>query len=93
MTSLTSLRHIKKEGEDVLLPCLITDPSATNIHFRKKNGDPLPAGMNVTINPKNGALIQSLHPKYNADYVCSASVRGVEKVSATFSIKVVPGKY
>ncbi|XP_062857069.1 macrophage colony-stimulating factor 1 receptor-like [Trichomycterus rosablanca] len=90
VTPLSSLRFIKKEGEDALLPCLLTDPSATNIHLRMKNGNPPPAGMNVTIYPKKGVLIQSLHPKYNAEYVCSASVRGAEKVSSTFSITVVP---
>lgn len=88
-TSSTSLRVVRKEGEDYLLPCLLTDPTATNLRLRMDNGTSLPPGMNFTVYPHRGILIHSLHPSFNADYVCTALVKGVEKVSKAFSINVI----
>uniref|UniRef100_A0A8B9L017 receptor protein-tyrosine kinase n=1 Tax=Astyanax mexicanus TaxID=7994 RepID=A0A8B9L017_ASTMX len=78
-----------KEGEDVLLPCLLTDPAATNIQLRMDNGTAPPPGMNITFDPKKGMLIRNAHPGYNADYVCRGRIRGVTKQSAIFSINIV----
>uniref|UniRef100_A0A3B1K7Q1 receptor protein-tyrosine kinase n=1 Tax=Astyanax mexicanus TaxID=7994 RepID=A0A3B1K7Q1_ASTMX len=80
---------VMKEGEDVLLPCLLTDPAATNIQLRMDNGTAPPPGMNITFDPKKGMLIRNAHPGYNADYVCSGRIRGVTKQSAIFSINIV----
>lgn len=88
-TSSTSLRVVKKEGEDYLLPCLLTDPSATELGLRMDNGTSVPPGMNFTINRYQGILIHSLHPNFNADYVCTARLNGVEKTSKAFSINVI----
>lgn len=88
-TSSTSLRVVRKEGEDCLLPCLLTDPTATHMGLRMDNSTTLPPGMNFTAFPHRGILIHSLHPRFNADYVCTARVRGVEKVSRAFSINVI----
>ncbi|XP_029917373.1 macrophage colony-stimulating factor 1 receptor isoform X2 [Myripristis murdjan] len=88
-TSSTSLRVVKKEGEDYLLPCLLTDPAATNLGLRMDNGTSLPPGMNFTAYPHKGILIHSLHPSFNADYVCTAKINGVEKSSRAFSINVI----
>uniref|UniRef100_A0A8B9RID0 receptor protein-tyrosine kinase n=1 Tax=Astyanax mexicanus TaxID=7994 RepID=A0A8B9RID0_ASTMX len=80
---------VMKEGEDVLLPCLLTDPAATNIQLRMDNGTAPPPGMNITFDPKKGMLIRNAHPGYNADYVCRGRIRGVTKQSAIFSINIV----
>ncbi|CAL8355141.1 unnamed protein product [Merluccius merluccius] len=88
-TSSSSLRVMRKEGEDGLLPCLLTDPTATDMGLRMDNGTTLPPGMNFTAFPHRGILIHGLHPSFNADYVCTARVRGVEKVSRPFSINVI----
>ncbi|XP_073668333.1 macrophage colony-stimulating factor 1 receptor isoform X2 [Paramisgurnus dabryanus] len=85
----TPLSYVRKEGEDLLLPCLLTDPNATDFTFRMDNKSALPHGMNITYDPKKGVLIRNVHPGYNADYVCSARVRGIEKVSKTFKINVI----
>nr|AAT08795.1 colony stimulating factor 1 receptor precursor membrane-bound form [Carassius auratus] len=85
----TSLRYVRKEGEDLTLPCLLTDPDATDFTFRMDNGSAVPYGMNVTFDPKKGVLIRNVHPGFNADYVCSARIRGVWKVSKIFSINVI----
>ncbi|KAM3866531.1 macrophage colony-stimulating factor 1 receptor [Diretmus argenteus] len=88
-TSSTSLQVVRKEGENYLLPCLLTDPAATDLGLRMDNGTTLPPGMNFTAYPHRGILIHSLHPNFNADYVCTARVNGVEKTSRAFSINVI----
>lgn len=88
-TSSTSLRVVRKEGEDYLLPCLLTDPAATNLGLRMDNGTTVPPGMNFTVHRHRGILIHSLHPSFNADYVCTARVNGVERTSKAFSINVI----
>lgn len=88
-TSSTSLRVVKKEGEDFMMPCLLTDPTATDIGLRMDNGTTVPPGMNFTVHRHRGILIHDLHPGFNADYVCSAKVNGVEKTSKAFSINVI----
>lgn len=88
-TSSTSLRVVRKEGEDYLLPCLLTDPEATDLGLRMDNGTTVPPEMNYTVYRHRGILIHSLQPSFNADYVCTAKVKGVEKTSKAFSINVI----
>ncbi|KAM4622064.1 macrophage colony-stimulating factor 1 receptor [Polymixia lowei] len=88
-TISTFLRVVKKEGEDYLLPCLLTDPAATDLGLRMDNGTTLPPGMNFTAYPQRGILIHNLHPSFNADYVCTARVNGVERTSKAFSINII----
>ncbi|XP_032384009.1 macrophage colony-stimulating factor 1 receptor isoform X1 [Etheostoma spectabile] len=88
-TSSTSLRVVRKEGEDYLLPCLLTDPAATDLGLRMDNGTSVPPGMNYTVYRHRGILIKKLHPRFNADYVCTAKVSGGERTSKAFSINVI----
>lgn len=75
-----------------MLPCLLTDPSATELSLRMDNGTSSPPGMNFTVDRHRGILIHSLHPSFNADYVCTAKVNGVERTSKAFSINVIQSK-
>uniref|UniRef100_A0A3Q3W5X5 receptor protein-tyrosine kinase n=1 Tax=Mola mola TaxID=94237 RepID=A0A3Q3W5X5_MOLML len=88
-TSSTSLRVVRKEGEDYLLPCLLTDPEATDLGLRMDNDTTVPSGMNFTVYRHRGVLIHNLQPSFNADYVCTAKVKGVEGTSKAFSINVI----
>ncbi|XP_034545156.1 macrophage colony-stimulating factor 1 receptor [Notolabrus celidotus] len=88
-TTSTTLRVVRKEGEDYLLPCLLTDPTATDLGLRMDNGTTVPLGMNFTIFRHRGILIHSLRPSFNADYVCTARVNGMERTSRAFSINVI----
>uniref|UniRef100_A0A8C9VJF9 receptor protein-tyrosine kinase n=1 Tax=Scleropages formosus TaxID=113540 RepID=A0A8C9VJF9_SCLFO len=88
-TAVSTFRPLKKEGEDCLLPCLLTDPSAADFSLRMVNSSALPAGMNYTTDPRKGITIRDLRSSYNADYVCSAKINGVEMVSRVFSINVI----
>lgn len=92
-TSSTSLRVVRKEGEDYLLPCLLTDPKATDLSLRMDNGTTVPPGMNFTVYRHRGILIHSLQPSFNADYVCTAKINGVERTSKAFSINVIQSEF
>ncbi|XP_062332370.1 macrophage colony-stimulating factor 1 receptor isoform X2 [Osmerus eperlanus] len=82
-------RVVRKEGEDYLVTCLVTNPEATDLTLRMGNGTALPPGMNVSADPRRGIFIHNLHPSYNADYVCVAKVDGQEKTSWPVSINVI----
>nr|XP_046261801.1 macrophage colony-stimulating factor 1 receptor [Scatophagus argus] len=88
-TSSTSLQVVRKEGESYLLPCLLTDPEATDMGLRMDNGTAVPPGMNLTVYRHRGILIHSLQPSFTAHYVCTARVNGVERTSKAFSINVI----
>ncbi|KAL4631354.1 macrophage colony-stimulating factor 1 receptor isoform X1 [Arapaima gigas] len=88
-TAVSTFRPMKKEGEDCLLPCLLTDPSATDFSLRLVNSTSLPPGMNYTTDTRKGITIRNLRASYNADYVCSARINGVEMISRVFSINVI----
>ncbi|XP_023689740.1 macrophage colony-stimulating factor 1 receptor isoform X2 [Paramormyrops kingsleyae] len=88
-TSGYMYRPVKKEGDDLLLPCLLTDPDATDFSLRMDNGTSVPQAMNYTTDPRKGIFIWNLQPSFIADYVCSARINGVEKISRPFSINVI----
>lgn len=88
-SSSNTLRSVRKEGEDSLLPCLLTDPDATDLGLRMDNGTSVPPGMNYTVYRHRGVLISRLQPSFTADYVCTARVNGVERTSKAFSINVI----
>ncbi|KAK3558359.1 hypothetical protein QTP86_017231, partial [Hemibagrus guttatus] len=79
---------IKNEGEDALVPCLVTDPAATDIRLRMQNGSAAPPGMNITTDPKKGIWIWNLQFGFSSKYVCSARIGGVEKVSLPINLQV-----
>ncbi|XP_064207921.1 macrophage colony-stimulating factor 1 receptor-like [Anguilla rostrata] len=87
-TLVRSVLPTIKEGSSCLLPCLLTDPAATEFSLRMKNGSSAPAGMNYTADPGKGILIHNLRPSYSGQYVCSAKIKGKEEVSKPFLIKV-----
>ncbi|KAF5897586.1 macrophage colony-stimulating factor 1 receptor, partial [Clarias magur] len=79
---------MKKEGENALIPCRLTDPAATDVQLRMKNGSAPPSDMNVTFDPKKGMLIRNLTLWFSSEYVCSARIGGVEKKSPVFNLRV-----
>lgn len=87
-----------KEGEDFLFRCLVTDPSVKNITFQsegsiRERGLTLPPGMNVTFDPRRGALIQNLQRSFNGLYLCSGWKDGRQFKSTSVNLIVVPSEY
>lgn len=86
-----------KEGQDFLYRCLLTDPSVTKLTFQpvddiQGSGQHLPVGMNVTIDPKRGALIQDVQLSFSGQYVCSGWKDGHHFKSRSFHLFVAPSK-
>lgn len=86
-----------KEGLDFLFRCLLTDPSVTNLTFQSEdstgeNGQDWPLGMNVSVDPKSGALIQNVQRSFSGQYVCSGWKDGKRFKSRPFHLLVVPSK-
>ncbi|KAM9846482.1 macrophage colony-stimulating factor 1 receptor 2 [Aulostomus maculatus] len=84
-----------KEGQDFLYKCLLTDPSVTNLTFQSEEeagnrGRSLPRGMNVTLDPRRGALIRQPQRTFNGRYVCSGSRYGQLLKSKPVDLIVVP---
>lgn len=86
-----------KEGQDFLYRCLLTDPSVTNLTFQPEDniqgsGQHLPVGMNVTVDPQRGALIQDVQRSFSGQYVCSGWKDGRHFISRSFHLLVAPSK-
>ncbi|XP_020510956.2 macrophage colony-stimulating factor 1 receptor 2 [Labrus bergylta] len=83
-----------KEGQDFLFRCLLTDPSVTNLTLQLESkvgrGRGLPQGMNVTFDPRRGALIRDLQRSFNGRYVCSGWSGGRQFNSRHVELLVVP---
>ncbi|XP_067465187.1 macrophage colony-stimulating factor 1 receptor 2 [Thunnus thynnus] len=79
-----------KEGEDFLFRCLLTDPSVTNLTLELEGGAGrgLPRGMNVTFDPRRGALIRHLETRFDGRYVCSGWKHGRQVKSTAVNLLV-----
>ncbi|KAK9537075.1 hypothetical protein VZT92_006811 [Zoarces viviparus] len=83
-----------KEGQDFLFRCLLTDPSVTDLSLQSADntgakGRGLPQGMNVTFDPKKGALVQDLQTSFRGRYVCSGWKDGKQFRSTSVNLLVV----
>uniref|UniRef100_A0AAY4CXP2 receptor protein-tyrosine kinase n=1 Tax=Denticeps clupeoides TaxID=299321 RepID=A0AAY4CXP2_9TELE len=85
----TSLRVVKKEGDDCLLPCLLSEPAATGMSLRMSNMSAVPASMNFTADPRRGITVYNLQPGYSADYVCTAQLGKKVLTSKSFRLNIV----
>ncbi|XP_030294083.1 macrophage colony-stimulating factor 1 receptor 2-like isoform X1 [Sparus aurata] len=86
--------HVK-EDQDFLFRCLLTDPSVTYLTLQSEGsnggrGRGLPRGMNVTFDPKRGALIRDLQRSFNGRYFCSGWKDGQQFKSEAVDLRVVP---
>uniref|UniRef100_A0A087YLN1 receptor protein-tyrosine kinase n=1 Tax=Poecilia formosa TaxID=48698 RepID=A0A087YLN1_POEFO len=82
-----------QEGDDFLYRCLLTDPSVTDLTLQSEGGDKgrgLPPGMNVTLDPRKGALIKHMRMSFKGRYTCSGWRNGQEFRSEPFSLMVAP---
>uniref|UniRef100_A0A4W6E6W1 receptor protein-tyrosine kinase n=1 Tax=Lates calcarifer TaxID=8187 RepID=A0A4W6E6W1_LATCA len=90
----TRLSPDVREGQDFLLECLLTDPSIQNLTLQSEDSaggwGSLPQGMNVTFDPRKGALIRDLQRSFNGRYVCSGWKDGRQYRSTPVDLLVVP---
>lgn len=86
-----------KEGQDFLLRCLLTDPSVTNLTLQAETSATCrklgwTGEMNVTLDPKRGALIRNPQKEFNGCYVCSGWKDGRRFKSKPLDMLVVSCK-
>ena len=81
-----------REGADLALGCLLTDPRATDLTLRSLGGGALPAGINYTADPRNGVVIHKVQANHGGQYFCSARIGGAEQRSSNFLVQVVPSE-
>ncbi|KAI4790573.1 hypothetical protein KUCAC02_034543, partial [Chaenocephalus aceratus] len=84
-----------QEGEDFLFRCILTDPSFTNLTLQSEDssgsrGRGLPLGMNVTLDPRRGAVIRGVQRSFRGRYSCSGRKGGSEFRSIAMSLEVHP---
>uniref|UniRef100_M3ZW11 receptor protein-tyrosine kinase n=1 Tax=Xiphophorus maculatus TaxID=8083 RepID=M3ZW11_XIPMA len=82
-----------KEGDNFLYRCLLTDPSVTDLTLQSEGEDRgrgLPPGMNVTLDPRKGALIKHIRKTFKGRYSCSGWRNGQEFRSEPFALMVAP---
>uniref|UniRef100_A0A3B5MSG3 receptor protein-tyrosine kinase n=1 Tax=Xiphophorus couchianus TaxID=32473 RepID=A0A3B5MSG3_9TELE len=82
-----------KEGDNFLYRCLLTDPSVTDLTLQSEGevrGRGLPPGMNVTLDPRKGALIKHIRKTFKGRYSCSGWRNGQEFRSEPFALMVAP---
>ncbi|XP_004453792.2 macrophage colony-stimulating factor 1 receptor [Dasypus novemcinctus] len=83
------------EGQDALLPCLLTDPALeAGVSLLRVRGRPVPRHTNYSFSPWHGFTIHKAKYLQSHDYQCSALVGG--RVTTSISIqlrvqKVLPG--
>ncbi|XP_031172890.2 macrophage colony-stimulating factor 1 receptor 2-like isoform X2 [Sander lucioperca] len=83
-----------REGQDFLFRCMLTDPSVTNLTLQSSDSrggmvQGLPPGMDVTFDPKKGALIRDLQMSFKGHYVCSGWKDGKQFRSTAVHLLVV----
>nr|XP_005988381.1 PREDICTED: macrophage colony-stimulating factor 1 receptor [Latimeria chalumnae] len=86
------VRVSKNEGEDAVLPCLVTDPQVSELTLWTYEGRPLPKEMKLSSDKKTGVTIQEVIPSYDGEYVCVVKKDGVEQRSQIITLAVRPGE-
>ncbi|XP_051834648.1 macrophage colony-stimulating factor 1 receptor [Antechinus flavipes] len=84
---------IEFEGNDVLLPCRITDPAAVSSASLERNYNK-PVRANVTFDPWKGFTIHKVQFIHRDIYICKTVVEGKKRLSSKIRLtveKVLPG--
>ncbi|XP_076846877.1 KIT proto-oncogene, receptor tyrosine kinase b [Brachyhypopomus gauderio] len=79
-----------REGEDLTLPCLVTDPAVTHLSLVTCRGASLPAGLTYSADPQRGVTVFALSKPYEGCYVCTGEVAGVTVRSGEYNVDVRP---
>uniref|UniRef100_A0A674BFT0 receptor protein-tyrosine kinase n=1 Tax=Salmo trutta TaxID=8032 RepID=A0A674BFT0_SALTR len=79
-------------GENLTLPCLVTDPDVTLVTLQTCDLQPLPSDLHYHYDPQRGVIIGNARKEYEGCYVClgelaSATVRSSQY---TVDVRLVP---
>ncbi|XP_059102196.1 macrophage colony-stimulating factor 1 receptor [Peromyscus eremicus] len=77
------------EGQEAVLPCLITDPKLeSSVSLVRAGGKPVQRGMTYSFSPQRGFIIHKVKFIHSHDYQCKAVVDGSESLSIGIRLKV-----
>lgn len=80
------------EGQDAVLPCLITDPALlSHVSLVRAGGKPVPRRITYSFSPWQGFIIHKVKFIDSYDYQCKAMVDGKESLSIGIRLKVEKG--
>ncbi|KAK7930014.1 hypothetical protein WMY93_006409 [Mugilogobius chulae] len=75
-------------GEPITFPCLVTDPSVTNLTLETCDGQPLPSGVKYQRNLLRGIVISTAQKEFAGCYVCVGKLAGERVVSMSYTLDV-----
>ncbi|XP_030068873.1 macrophage colony-stimulating factor 1 receptor [Microcaecilia unicolor] len=75
------------EGTDAVIPCLITDPSISQVSLKSKSGLLVPSE-NISYSAQIGITIRNVQMFHTGSYSCQALVNGLQKLSEEVNLKV-----
>uniref|UniRef100_A0A4W4EV51 receptor protein-tyrosine kinase n=1 Tax=Electrophorus electricus TaxID=8005 RepID=A0A4W4EV51_ELEEL len=81
---------LAREGEDLTLPCLVTDPAIAHLSLVTCSGRALPGGLAYSSNLERGITIHAISKAYDGCYICTGDVAGVTVRSGEYNVDIRP---
>ncbi|TRY66258.1 hypothetical protein DNTS_006736 [Danionella cerebrum] len=77
-----------RKGEDITLPCLVTDPAVRQLSLQTCNGSSLPATLSYITHPQGGITIRNVSKSYEGCYLCAGVLDGKDVKSSQYNLVV-----
>uniref|UniRef100_A0A8C7IJ37 receptor protein-tyrosine kinase n=1 Tax=Oncorhynchus kisutch TaxID=8019 RepID=A0A8C7IJ37_ONCKI len=75
-------------GENLTLPCLVTDPDVTPVTLQTCDLQPLPSNLHYHSDPQRGVIIGNARKEYEGCYVCLGELAGATVRSSQYTVDV-----
>lgn len=63
-----------RKGEEITLPCLVTDPAVSHLSLQTCNGSALPAALTFITYPQGGITIRNVSKAFEGCYFCAGQL-------------------
>lgn len=80
------------EGDTASIPCLATDPSITDLHLQKCDGEPLPSSLRYSSSIETGVVLDDVRKDFEGCYVCVGILEGATVKSGQYQLNVRLGE-
>ncbi|KAL1023908.1 hypothetical protein UPYG_G00048800 [Umbra pygmaea] len=77
-----------RDGGELTLPCLATDPQVTLITLQTCDLRPLPSDLRYHADPERGVIISHARKEYDGCYVCEGKLGGATVRSSQYTVDV-----
>ncbi|XP_015244077.1 PREDICTED: mast/stem cell growth factor receptor kita-like isoform X1 [Cyprinodon variegatus] len=79
-----------RTGQDLIIPCLATDPKVTNLALETCDGKRLPSGMTYSGHRQRGVIINNATKEFEGCYRCVGQLGGFKVMSSSYFVDVQP---